>query len=374
MAAQVDARTARLQGIAAMRLRASAAVIQGQQLIEAAEAGDVNRVRLLLDDGADIHYNNDRALRVAVSRKKLDVVKLLLERGANVTVGGGEVFATIARQGDEATATVLLDHGININQKWLGVAINFKKDGFVRFLIEKGINLNVSGLLNSAIQVGYQPTIDLLINNGVVADDDLGELRNWMREEEKKLVEAASRLAAEQKDLRNRAREIERQNEIKRQAAVQELLRRNKEENKPVNNANRKQVLRWCVTEDTLGGDELTDKDIEEKTMVMFFFNEKQDKQAECYLVEELKSAWGPDIPRIYQTLTNPRNGQPMNGPEVYRLPWSNKLIPQEIRDLIFLKGERMFNLKEKQDIKTRYGASTDTLYSGIVCPRLLSS
>jgi ankyrin repeat protein len=50
----------------------------------AAEYGHLEIVKLLLDRGADIHTNNDYALRYASRNGHLEVVKLLLDRGANI--------------------------------------------------------------------------------------------------------------------------------------------------------------------------------------------------------------------------------------------------------------------------------------------------
>jgi len=50
----------------------------------AAERGYLEVVKLLLRSGADVHANNDYALRYAAYNGHLDVVKLLLRNGADV--------------------------------------------------------------------------------------------------------------------------------------------------------------------------------------------------------------------------------------------------------------------------------------------------
>ena len=57
-------------------------------LMDAAEEGDINTVKALLDKGEDVnktgpHYT---ALMVASARGRTDVVKLLIDRGADVNV------------------------------------------------------------------------------------------------------------------------------------------------------------------------------------------------------------------------------------------------------------------------------------------------
>ena len=58
----------------------------------AARKGDKKMVEFLLDNGANIHGENDCALVTSVARGHTDVVKLLLDRGANVHVNGGFLF------------------------------------------------------------------------------------------------------------------------------------------------------------------------------------------------------------------------------------------------------------------------------------------
>jgi ankyrin repeat protein len=46
--------------------------------------GRLEIVKLLLEHGVDIHYDNDNAIRLASYGENLDIVKLLVERGANI--------------------------------------------------------------------------------------------------------------------------------------------------------------------------------------------------------------------------------------------------------------------------------------------------
>ena len=48
-----------------------------EKLIEAAKSGDLDQVRALIKEGADIHAWDDVALRWAASNGHLEVVKLL---------------------------------------------------------------------------------------------------------------------------------------------------------------------------------------------------------------------------------------------------------------------------------------------------------
>ena len=82
-----------------------------QDLLRAAMDGELLRVKIALNRGADIHYFQDFALRHAVNQGHLDVVKFLIENGADVHAKG------------------------ELALEW---AINSKNIETVKFLIESG--------------------------------------------------------------------------------------------------------------------------------------------------------------------------------------------------------------------------------------------
>jgi uncharacterized protein len=145
-------------------------------LMTAARAGNVSIVRQLLDRGADVNarerYKGQTALMWAAAERHPDVVKLLLERGADWRVrsidretkppklsaassispiprGGFTALLFSAREGDIATARVMLDAGVDINfgdvdnTTPLVVAIMNKQFTFAKFLIDRGADVNI---------------------------------------------------------------------------------------------------------------------------------------------------------------------------------------------------------------------------------------
>jgi ankyrin repeat protein len=64
-----------------------------EALITASSYDQVEIVKFLLDNGADVHYEEEQALRTAVLYNKLNAVKILLENGADIT----ELVETWAR-------------------------------------------------------------------------------------------------------------------------------------------------------------------------------------------------------------------------------------------------------------------------------------
>ena len=73
--------------VAACTLLVGPGIASADQLIEAAERGDVELVRQLIDGGADLNEQgrSGTALHRALARRHVDVVALLVARGATST-------------------------------------------------------------------------------------------------------------------------------------------------------------------------------------------------------------------------------------------------------------------------------------------------
>ena len=78
--------------------------------------GDTDSVKLLLNAGADIHENNDQALRYAIIRGSESIVKLLLEKGANPRVAcyENETLINAVKLNHVNVVKLLLEKTMNI--------------------------------------------------------------------------------------------------------------------------------------------------------------------------------------------------------------------------------------------------------------------
>ena len=54
------------------------------ELVEAVGSGDLAKVKSLVENGTDVHYGNESALRYAGSYGQLEVVKYLVSKGADI--------------------------------------------------------------------------------------------------------------------------------------------------------------------------------------------------------------------------------------------------------------------------------------------------
>lgn len=81
----------------------------------ATEARHCAIVELLLDRGANIHADDDRALRAAARYGHAAIVQLLLARGAKADACGSEALQSAASYGHAGIVGNLLDYGADVN-------------------------------------------------------------------------------------------------------------------------------------------------------------------------------------------------------------------------------------------------------------------
>lgn len=84
------------------------------QLGAAAIKGDITKVKHLHENGADIHYCNDYAVRVASENGNLEVVKYLHENGANIHAHSDYAINWASRNGYEHVVRYLKKHGAKL--------------------------------------------------------------------------------------------------------------------------------------------------------------------------------------------------------------------------------------------------------------------
>ncbi len=124
-------------------------------LHDAAEAGDLERVKVLLDAGVDVDGKSSRIkkplLLVAVEKENAELVDLLLERGADVNYAAPNGMPPLHRatwMGYVEIFHRLVEAGADIKQKgpggWMPIhhAARNGRTGLVTFLVESGCDIN----------------------------------------------------------------------------------------------------------------------------------------------------------------------------------------------------------------------------------------
>jgi len=161
----------------------------------AAQEGHDEVVRLLLEKGADVNTQggwSGNALQGAAYGGHEVVVQLLLEKGADVNAQGGQYGNALqgaAYGGHEAALRLLLERGADVNAQggWWGNALQGAAYGgheaVVRLLLEKGAKVNAQGgwyghALTGAAYGGHEAVLWLLLEKGA----DVNALEEWYAE------------------------------------------------------------------------------------------------------------------------------------------------------------------------------------------------
>ncbi|KAJ7266795.1 ankyrin repeat domain-containing protein [Mycena rebaudengoi] len=159
-------------------------LIDDKPLIVASYYGYMDIVHLLIEKGADVNaqgggYGN--ALQAASSSGHESIVHLLIEKGANVNAQGGEygnALQAASSLGHESIVHLLIEKGANVNAQGgcfgnaLQAALLSGHESIVHLLIEKGANVNAQGgRFGNALQAvpygSHEFIFHLLIEKGV---------------------------------------------------------------------------------------------------------------------------------------------------------------------------------------------------------------
>ena len=165
------------------------AVMNYTLLTRAASKGKLNVVQLLLERGANIELKNaskDTPLKAAAREGQLEVVRYLLQKGANANVTGskGSTPLTSATYGNHlAVIALLLKNGAILKQaenkaEWslLHYAANYNHTNLIQYYLEKGLDINkksASGwtALALAADKGFEESVkELLKHNNIKVD------------------------------------------------------------------------------------------------------------------------------------------------------------------------------------------------------------
>ena len=106
---------------------------------------DVNTIKYLVDNGADIHASDDYALRWFSEKGHLDVVKYLVEIGANIHACNEQALRWSAFNGNLKLVKYLIEKGSDIHAH-AEYALRYAAENVhlevVKYLVENGANIH----------------------------------------------------------------------------------------------------------------------------------------------------------------------------------------------------------------------------------------
>ncbi|KAH0542485.1 hypothetical protein FGG08_003156 [Glutinoglossum americanum] len=152
-------------------------------LYYASARGRVEVVRQLLDSGANINAEggfHGNALHAALRWRHEDVARLLLENGADINAKGvfrGTALHQAVKMGDEVMIKSILEKGVKLNAKdengatALHEAAKIEGDAILQLLLENGADVNTSdnsgrSALHEAVKIKNWLSVKLLVEKG----------------------------------------------------------------------------------------------------------------------------------------------------------------------------------------------------------------
>jgi len=115
-------------------------------LLEAAKEGILEAVMAALNQGADIHFEDDRALILAAQEDHTDIVEYLLDNGADIHAQEDMALRETSLAGNYYTVKMLLKAGADVhanNDQAYQWAYNYKYDDIMELLLKYGANPQV---------------------------------------------------------------------------------------------------------------------------------------------------------------------------------------------------------------------------------------
>ena len=118
---------------------------QNKMLIEMAKEASVQGISLMLSKGADVHAQNDSALRWASRNGHLEVVKYLTEIGANIHADNDSALRLASSNGQSDVVKYLIGHAADIHAQTDYSLRLASKNGhldIVKYLLKNSANIH----------------------------------------------------------------------------------------------------------------------------------------------------------------------------------------------------------------------------------------
>lgn len=148
---------------------------------KAAEAGDLQAIKMWAAQGENIRVELRKALDLAAQSGQLEVVKYLSEHGAHPYVEEAGAMLSAAAQGHLEVVKYLVERGASVNSKNGGEALMWAiYSGYleiVKYLVDQGFDLPTrsESALSMAISMGHLEIVKYLLDQGTNPNGNEGE-------------------------------------------------------------------------------------------------------------------------------------------------------------------------------------------------------
>lgn len=141
-------------------------------LMKSCEIGLLSGVKLSLEQGANIHFQDDNPLRTSSESGHLDIVEFLLKKGAKIHANDDGSLVLASKNGHLDVVKFLLKNGAKIRKDGfpLITAAKYGHIDLVKFLLDKGVNIHSDEDLSLkwASWNGDYDMVKLLLDRGAI--------------------------------------------------------------------------------------------------------------------------------------------------------------------------------------------------------------
>ena len=138
-------------------------------LIASSRKGELPLMKFAIEKGADIHTEEDLALKHAAWQGHLDAVRYLVENGADIHDNEDEPLRQAAEYGHLDVVKYLVEHGADIHAEDDFALRYASLHGYldlVKYLVENGVDASNIFAIKYASSSGHLDVVKYLIENG----------------------------------------------------------------------------------------------------------------------------------------------------------------------------------------------------------------
>jgi ankyrin repeat protein len=137
----------------------------------ACEQGKLTFVKILVEKGAEVSFKNDYPVRAASSNGYLQIVKFLKEKGADITALNNHAVRSACLFGHLETVKFLHENGADLTAYWNIAIKNACYHGHsevVKYLVENGVDVTTDDnyLLCNSVDSGRLELVEYLLEKG----------------------------------------------------------------------------------------------------------------------------------------------------------------------------------------------------------------
>lgn len=138
-----------------------------QFLVFACQDGNLTMIQKMIDNGADINYNNGSPLTQAITNKRVEIAQKLIELGARTD----NILALASGNGRIDIVKSLFKNGISFTKDALSAAIENCQHDIIKYFINSDLVTDATGVnIAPFIRIGKRDEIEYLIDKGANID------------------------------------------------------------------------------------------------------------------------------------------------------------------------------------------------------------